>query len=389
MTVLASILIAAPIVMFVYAYLVYPVVLRIAAAGRPALAPPNDPGEWPAITVVIAAHNAEQTIGRTLEHLLAADYPVERRQIIVASDASTDGTCAIVAGFASRGVELRHFDERGGKTVAENRVGGDVRGDVVIGTDASIVVPAASIKRLVRHFSDPSVGVVSGWAVAPGAESTAGANGDASYFQYEMRVRELEARLGGIIGAMGGLYAIRRELFQVPLPPYIARDFASTLVARERGFRSVIDRSAACLVGRSRSPLAEYDRKARTMVNGLDTLQHFGRLLDPMREGWYGFMLLSHKLCRWLVYLLAPAALLGLALVADDLWPARIALAVAAVALLIALIGLRWQPADRRLSIPLSLGVYAVLSATAGVAGWRRFLLGRHATTWAPTRREG
>lgn len=389
MTIVAATLIAAPIVMFVYAYLVYPVVLRLAAASRPQFAVPEDPSEWPAITVVIAAHNEEQTIGRTLDHLIATDYPAERRQIIVASDASTDGTCAIVAGFAGRGVELRHADERAGKTAAENRVGGDIRGEIVISTDASIIVPPRSIKRLVRHFANPSIGVVSGWAVAPSAASAAGANGDAGYFQYEMRVRELEARLGGIIGAMGGLYAIRRELFQVPLPPYIARDFASTLVARERGFTSIIDRSATCPVGRSRSLHAEYDRKARTMLNGLDTVHHFSHLLDPMREGWFAFMLLSHKLCRWLVYLLAPVAVLGLALVADDWWPARIALAAVAGALLLAFVGLRWQTTDRRLAVPVSLGAYAVLGATAGAAGWRRFLLGRHATTWTPTRREG
>lgn len=388
MTAFAAILIAAPIVMFVYAYLVYPAVLTLAAATRPRLADPStDPAEWPLITVVIAAHNAEQTIGRTLEHLVSVDYPVDRRQIIVASDASTDATCEIVAGFAGRGVELVHSAERAGKTAAENRVATAIRGEIVISTDASIVVPPSSIKQLVRHFTDQSVGVVSGWAVAPGAQNVAGANGDAGYFQYEMRVRELEARLGGIIGAMGGLYAIRRELFQVPLPAYIARDFASTLIARERGFRSIIDRRATCLVGRSRTPHAEYDRKARTMLNGLDTVYHFSHLLDPMREGWFAFMLLSHKLCRWLVYLLAPAALLGLALLAGEWWPARIGLVVIGVGLLVALLGVRWRPAGS-VAIPLSLATYAVLSVAAGAAGWQRFFLGRHATTWAPTRRE-
>jgi cellulose synthase/poly-beta-1,6-N-acetylglucosamine synthase-like glycosyltransferase len=388
MRVLAAVLIAAPILMFAYAYLVYPLVLRIAARGRRMPGAEHEPAAWPAITVVIAAHNAEQTIGRTLEHLLAADYPSGRRQIIVASDASTDGTAGVVATFAGRGVELRDFGERNGKTAAEHRVAGDVRGDIVVSTDASVLVPASSMKLLVRHFSDPSLGVVSGWAVAPGSASAAGGNGDAGYFRYEMRVRELEARFGGIIGAMGGLYAIRRELFQVPLPPYIARDFASTLVARERGFSSVIDRSATCLVGRSRSLRAEYDRKARTILNGLDTLEHFAHLLDPMRHGWFAFMLLSHKLCRWLVYLLAPAAVLGLALLATDWWPARVALAIAAVVLVAGLVGLRWQPPDPRLGAPLSLITYAVVGAAAGVAGWIRFFLGRHATTWTPTRRE-
>jgi hypothetical protein len=222
--------------------------------------------------------------------------------------------------------------------------------------------------------------------VAPGRDA-AGANGDAGYFQYEMRVRELEATLGGIMGAMGGLYAIRRELFQVPLPPYIARDFASTLLARERAFRSIIDRSATCLVGRSQSLQAEYERKARTMLNGLDTLRHFSYLLDPMRYGWFAFMLLSHKLCRWLVYLFAPAAVIGLALLARDWWPARAVLAVGLGLVAAALAGLRWRPANRRLGIPLGACSYALVSAAAGAAGWARYFMGRHATTWTPTRR--
>jgi cellulose synthase/poly-beta-1,6-N-acetylglucosamine synthase-like glycosyltransferase len=390
MTLVATILIAAPIVMFVYAYAVYPAVLRIAAAARPKLEMPEASAEWPSISVVIAAHNAEHTIGRTLEHLLAADYPPDRRQIIVASDASTDGTAVVVSRFASGGVELRHLDTRGGKTTAENRVAGDIRGEIVISTDASVVVPPQSIKRLVRHFRDPSVGVASGWAVAPPRATgvVSGGDGDAGYFRYEMWVREMEARFGAIIGAMGGLYAIRRELFRVPLPPYIARDFASALVAWERGYRSLIDPTATCVVGRGVGLRAEYDRKARTMLNGLDTLRHFSHLLDPMQHGWFAFMLLSHKLCRWLVYMLTPAAVVGLALLARDSWPARAALVLGLGLAVGAPLGLRWGPASWHLAAPLAAVSYGLASAAAGVAGWARFFAGRHATTWTPTRRE-
>ena len=53
----------------------------------------------PAVTVVVAAHNEEPVIARRLENLLALDYPAEKLRVVVTSDASTDRTEEIAAGF--------------------------------------------------------------------------------------------------------------------------------------------------------------------------------------------------------------------------------------------------------------------------------------------------
>ena len=50
----------------------------------------------PTVSVVIPAHNEETVIGRRIENLLALDYPPDLFTIVVASDASDDGTHAIV-----------------------------------------------------------------------------------------------------------------------------------------------------------------------------------------------------------------------------------------------------------------------------------------------------
>ena len=70
------------------------------------------------VTVVIAVYNGEGELRAKLENTLALSYdgPVE---ILVASDASTDGTDAIAREFADRGVRLVRRDERGGKEAAQ------------------------------------------------------------------------------------------------------------------------------------------------------------------------------------------------------------------------------------------------------------------------------
>ena len=69
----------------------------------------------------------------------------------------------------------------------------------------------------------------------------------------------------------------------------------------------------------SRSPdqrhcMREFRRKIRTMARGLATLWYKRHLLDPVRYGLFAWMLWSHKLIRWLVFLAAPLALVALAL---------------------------------------------------------------------------
>src|SRR3712207_1891269 len=98
MTLLALVLIGAPAVFFGYAYVVYPLLLRLLARGDGARAAPQ-PAEWPRITLTVPCYNEEGSIAATLEHLLGLDYPPDRRQILVISDASTDRTDEIVAGF--------------------------------------------------------------------------------------------------------------------------------------------------------------------------------------------------------------------------------------------------------------------------------------------------
>src|SRR2546422_102443 len=145
-----------------YSYVGYPALLKLLGLGRARrrAAPPFE--EWPSVSITVPVHNEAEVIAGTLERLLELDYPVERRQILVVSDASSDGTDDIVSGFAQRGVELLRLPERRGKTAAENAARGQLRGEIIINTDASVRIDGKALKLLVTEFAAPAVGVASG-----------------------------------------------------------------------------------------------------------------------------------------------------------------------------------------------------------------------------------
>jgi cellulose synthase/poly-beta-1,6-N-acetylglucosamine synthase-like glycosyltransferase len=387
-TTLGLTLIAIPVALFVYAYLLYPLLLRLLAGGRPPTAAVPDPAEWPAISISLPAYNEERSIRETLEALLRLDYPADRRQILVISDASTDRTDEIVREYASRGVELLRLPRRAGKTAAENAGAPHLRGDIVVNTDATIRIPPDSLKPLVRVFQDPSIGVASGRDISVGRAELEANQGESGYVGYEMWIRSLETRAGTIVGASGCFYAIRRSLVNSLFPEALSRDFASPLRAREAGFRTVSVDEAVCYVPRTVSLNSEFRRKIRTMARGLETLWYKRALMNPVRHGRFAWMLVSHKLCRWLVHLTLPLALIGLGLLAVE-WPlARAALALVTLVLLAGVVTMRW-PEGRRVPAPMALAGFFVAVNLAGLLAWWKALRGERNPIWEPTRRPG
>lgn len=386
MSALAWTLVVLPLALFGYAYAGYPLLLRAAARGRSRGLPERDPAEWPLITIVIPAYNEAGSIGSTLENLLALPYPADRRQILVVSDASSDGTDDVVAGYASRGVELLRMPARGGKTTAELAAARHARGDVIVNLDATIRIEPDALTRLVRVFQDPAIGVASGRDVSVGDIAREGNRGESGYVGYEMTVRALETAVDGIVGASGCFFAIRRELAGAELPPHLSRDFASPLVAREHGFRSVSVHEAVCYVPRTRSLRAEFRRKVRTMARGIQTLFYKAHLMNPGRYGLFAWMLISHKLVRWLVFAAMPLLPVGLTILALDHAWARIALVVVAAGLVLGVTGMRW-PEGRRVPALLAIPGFIVGSTLAALMAWRQALTGRGEAVWEPTRR--
>jgi cellulose synthase/poly-beta-1,6-N-acetylglucosamine synthase-like glycosyltransferase len=379
-------LVALPVAVGLYAFAIYPLVIWLWSKTRPAFILPPEPATWPRISVLIVAYNEERRLRRTIEHVLAADYPADRIEVLVVSDASTDGTDDLVRGYGDARVRLLRMPERKGKAAGENASGAHLTGDFVVSIDASILIRRESLKPLIRALLDPSVGLASGRDISVGDVAREGNKAESSYVDLEMRLRAMETRVHSIVGASGCFYANRKALHQVSLPEELARDFAAASVARQHGYRAVSVDDAICLVPRTPTLKAELRRKSRTMGRGLGTLVFLRQMMNPFRYGSYAFMMTSHKLVRWLLFpsllgwLVGPLLLVGTAPYTLVLTAGMI------VGLFIARVTIQW-PDERRLPRLIAFPGYLFISIVAGWSAWLHLLRNEKSAVWEPTQR--
>lgn len=380
-------ILAASGLLFLYTYFGYPWLLRVAGARRRRAPLAEDTIDWPTVSISIPAYNEESQIEELIKSLLALDYPKDRLQILITSDASSDRTDEIVHSYLAQGVQLLRMAERGGKNRAENAAAEHLTGEIVVNTDASIRIRPDALKPLVAVFADPEIGCASGRDVSIGADEHAANAGEAGYVGYEMAVRDLETRVSGIVGASGCFYAIRSHLHRLPLPESLSRDFAAALHTREHGYRPVSVSDAVCYVPRTTSLRKEYRRKVRTITRGMQTLWYKRALLNPFRYGLFSWMLFSHKVCRWMLPWAIAGSGLALLLLAATNVVARLIVVVGLVVVGLAWIG--WRRADQD-EVPrvFSVPAYLVVGNLAAMHAFVRAVSGARDALWEPTRRE-
>jgi len=262
----------------------------------------------PSVSLLIAAYNEGEVIAEKLRNSLALDYPADRLEIVVASDGSQDSTCQIVRSIASREgrrrIRLLEFAENRGKVAALNEAVPQLRGDIIVFSDASSMLQPESLQRLARHFADSSVGGVSGvYRVVKSDQATLAGQEDL-YWKYETFLKVCEARLGGFTGAHGSLYAVRRSLYPFPSPDIINDDFVIPLRIQNRGYRIAYEPSAVAY--EQAHEMEGFSRRVRITAGNVEQLKEIAFTLWPLKP-LAAFCLLSHKTCRLAV---PPAMLL-------------------------------------------------------------------------------
>jgi cellulose synthase/poly-beta-1,6-N-acetylglucosamine synthase-like glycosyltransferase len=252
----------------------------------------------PRVSLIIAAHNEEKRIREKLENSMSLSYPKGKLEIIVVSDASNDRTEEIVGSFKEKGIQSISTAERKGKHYAQKRGIEMATGEIMVLTDASTFLQGDAIQKIVRNFSDASIGCVSGRDRVRSSGSRL--QGEGFYVRYEMELRALESRLGSLVGASGSFYAVRKSLCQRWYSEF-ASDFYLPIISYMSGYRTVLEPEAIGYYEVLKDPQKEFQRKVRTVVRGLEVLFKFKGIMNPFKYGTYSFQMISHKLSRWLV----------------------------------------------------------------------------------------
>ncbi len=288
-------------------YAVFPAVMAIAARVRPR--PVAHDGQLPAsVSVVIAAHNEAEVIGRKLNDVAAQS--VRNRitiQTIISSDGSTDATVAIARAHPSESTILDL--PRGGKAAAMNAAIDLAEGDVVVFTDANSRLGPEVFERLLNPFCDPEVGGVAGDQRYDKGESGT-ADSEGTYWSFERSLKTWESTVGNVVSATGTLHAIRRELVD-EVPGDVTDDFYLSTGVISRGHRLVFAGDAVAWEMPNDSAGAEYRRRVRIITRGLTAVWRRRDLLDPRRHGAYAAVLFVHKVARRLVFVPMVVTLVG------------------------------------------------------------------------------
>jgi glycosyltransferase involved in cell wall biosynthesis len=251
--------------------------------------------------VIVTAYNEESVIERRIDNLRALDYPADRLELVVTSDASTDGTEALATAAGAVVVA----NPRGGKVAAQNRAVRAVDAEIVAFSDANCIWKPDALRKLVRNFADQEVAYVCGRLNITNED---GLNKEGVYWRYELALRAAESQLDSVTGGNGSIYAVRREDY-VEVDPRFGHDLSFPYLMVRRGRRAVYEPLADAYEKATPTTEDEFHRKVR-MFEHCWAIVVEGRMLRGLRP-LYFVEIFSHRHLRYasgLLHLVAFAA---------------------------------------------------------------------------------
>ena len=365
--------------LLIYIYFGYPLTIFLISKLFSKPLPKNS--YFPTISIVIAAHNEENVIGKTIENKLELNYPQDKLSIYVISDASSDNTDTIVKQYQPKGVTLLRQEIRGGKTAALNYAASLNKSEIIVFSDANSHYHKDALIHLAENFSVPNVGYVTGKMVYVNPQGNLIGDGCTKYMQYENFIRYHETNSGSVVGVDGGIDAIRSALY-IQMPADAQPDLLLSLKVAEQGFRVVYEPKAVLNEQVLSVTRDEYRMRKRVALRALHVLYMMKHLLNPFKYGLLSFQLIFHKILRYIsCVFMAIVLVLNLFLLnAHPLY--SMILLVQAVFYSLAFIGYCTNASK---NIPLLYSpFYFVLVHLASLVAFIQFILGKKQIIWEP-----
>jgi cellulose synthase/poly-beta-1,6-N-acetylglucosamine synthase-like glycosyltransferase len=376
------------LVLVVYVYCLYPVLLflvyclvqavrdlRHLATRRDRRACLQASADLPPVSLIIPAYNEERCLPGKIANIEQLDYPHDKLEVIFLSDGSTDRTNEILHSLQDPRMRAVLLPFRQGKFNALNHGVEHAQHDIIVFSDASTLFAPDAVKNLVRHFSDPGLGVVCGAVRLVGNAESQQTEG--LYWRYESGLRLMEARLGATLYASGCIYALRRQCYRALSPQDLTDDLVIPLRARKLGYRVLDDPEALATDFSADSVKDEFTRRVRLAVGGFRAVKEIVSL--PLWN-FTGIAFLSHKLLRWIL----PFLLIGLLVSNGFLLQSpgyQMALLAQACFYLWAALGFLFRGRMQRSRYAL-FGYFLVTIQLAFLVGFWRFLFGRPGSAW-------
>jgi cellulose synthase/poly-beta-1,6-N-acetylglucosamine synthase-like glycosyltransferase len=265
--------------------------------------------DLPEVDILMAVYNEEKVIEQKIFSLFETNYPLEKIHVYIGSDASSDHTDSIVKSMMLKFPQIKLIRyNRTGKSGIINQLYKASSSDIIVLTDANVFFEIDTIYHLTKHYKNKQIGLIGGNIVNPDFKKTGISFQEKKYLERENRIKYLEGiSMGAMIGAFGGCYSIRRELYVEIPPKCLVDDFFIAMQVLRKGKKTINELSAICTEDVSNKISEEFRRKVRISAGNFQNLFTFLDLLSPFKFG-IAFCFISHKVIRWIT----PFLLIGL-----------------------------------------------------------------------------
>ena len=372
------------VLMIFYAYLGYPILLWIISGFKNSQRKTELKRFEPKVSLLISVYNEESVIEDKILNSLTLDYPKDLFEIVVISDGSNDRTHAIAAGYAPKGVFLRHYEGRSGKTACLNKAVPLAKGDIIVFSDANSKYDKAAIKRLVNNFIDETIGFVTGTTKYISNDGERILDSIGVYSRIEQFTKRLESNIGSCVGADGAIFAIRKHLYR-SLKDFDINDFVVPLNVIKQRFRGVFEEEAFCMEKTAKSTKGEFNRQVRITNRTIRAIVNNRKLFNPFEFGIFSFQLLSHKVCKLMVpFFMLLFFFTNLLLIRDSFLYIFI-LGIQVFVYLASMLKDLWQRSKGINRLISMFHTFTIINM-AILWGWVKYLKGETYVTWTTTR---
>jgi poly-beta-1,6-N-acetyl-D-glucosamine synthase len=367
---------------FIYPLMIYIISLFFSEKKNPDIIPSHS------ISIIISAFNEEKVIKERILNLSRLNYDFNQLEVIIGSDGSTDHSNDILTEmketFSWLSVYL--FNSRRGKVSVINDLVDKARNEIIVFTDANTAFNENSLKLLVRQFGDNNIGGVCGRLILsePKTEIKETIE-EKRYWEYETFIKKNEGKCGILIGANGGIFAIRKQLFKpLPTPKPITDDIFMTLMILNQNYKFSFEYDACGYEDVGHELTHEFNRKTRFAATNFNTLSYFKNLIFNGK-----FLLIyalwSHKIIRWFTpVLLILIFILNLFLLEGIFF--QIFLCLQLLFYFLSFLGYLFLNVKIKSKI-FTIPFYFVMTNIAMFIGMINFLLKRQSAFWQPTPR--
>lgn len=387
MTTIAYILLFLSLGLLVYHYLIFPLLLKLLAKNKADYTEKFTLDELPKISILLAVYNEEKVLKEKIESTFNTAYPLEKIEFWIGSDASSDTTDSIISEYQKTfsQIKFHRFGGRTGKPEIINQLEKKASGEFLVLTDANVFFDTNTLFELVSYFKREDIGLVGGNILNQETKKDGISNQEKAYLSGENKTKYYEGILWGtMMGAFGGLYAIRKKHYIEVPKGYIVDDFFISLKVMEQDFKSINALNAFAYEDVSNIPQEEFRRKVRIGIGNFQNLFHFKHLIFGRLS--LSFTFISHKILRWK----GPFFLIFAYLSSAYLSFSNSYILFLFLGLNLLFLSPLLDVMLKKLKIHLKLLRFAshfILMNLALLLGFIKFMSGNYSSTWTPTQR--